>query len=264
MTSVPVHAYAIASTLSPKEIVKLFGAGAKTERLTKTQLMLETSLGKWIVAYDFGAVVFFGVTEDDRKVMLSKILEKVGPEPHPPMHEELLVEIDPENTPEALFDRVRLPRLDEITIGLVALVVAQSAAMEYYEEDVEALLGQVQAQTRTLERVGTFRGSVKELVKFVGAGMSTRNQVVTTLSLLDAPDAVWNDERLDSVYRGLRKTFEIEDRYRALDYKLRMIQDNLEILVDLGQTRRSLTLEMTIVVMIALEIALVLYQMFHH
>jgi uncharacterized Rmd1/YagE family protein len=261
-SALAVHAYAIASTLAPREIARLLTPGAQSERLTKTQLTVRTGDTRWLVAYDFGAIVFFGYDEDERNATMSKILEKAGPEPHPPMHEEFLVEIDPDGTPEAMFDRVRLAQLDGRTVDLVALVVAQSAAMEYYEEDVDLLLAKVQEQTRALERRGTFRGSVKELVKFVGNGMSTRNQVVYTLSLLDAPETVWNDERLDQVYRGLRKTFEIEDRYRALDYKLRMVQDNLEILVDLGQTRRSMTLEATIVIMIGIELVLLLYQIF--
>ena len=34
--------------------------------------------------------------------------------------------------------------------------------------------------------------------------------------------------------------FEIEDRYRALDHKLTVVQDNLSIFVDLTQRRRGL------------------------
>jgi uncharacterized Rmd1/YagE family protein len=95
----------------------------------------------------------------------------------------------------------------------------------------------------------------------VGLGMSTRNQVVYTLSLLDAPDLTWENERLDRLYRGLRATFEIEDRYRALDHKLTMLQDNLELLVDLAQHRRTFLLEVGVIGLIALEVLLFVWQL---
>lgn len=261
MPTVEVHAYAIASTLPVKTLAPLIDGAIQSQRLTKTQLTLHLGERRWAVAYDFGAIVLFGLSEAERDAIVARIVEKVGPEPHPPLHEELLVEIDGDRPSEALFDRVILPQLDRESVELVALVVAQSAAMEYYEEDVDALLAKVQLIARELEERGKAKGGVRDLVRFVGFGMSTRNQVVHTLALLDAPDLVWNDERLDRVYRGLRQTFEIEARYRALREKLLMTQDNLEILVDLAQHRRSQTLEITVAIMIALEVVLFVYQL---
>lgn len=260
MTSSLATAYAIASTLSVRDVAKTLAPRVTSQRVTKTQLTVQTGDGRWIVAYDFGAVVFFGHGAEERKAVLAELLETTGPEPHPPMQEEVAVEVSPDAKPQALADRVVVPRLDFDTVELVALVLAQSAAMEYYEEDVDALLRQVQEQMRVLEERGAFRGSVRAMVKFVGAGMSTRNQVVSTLSLLETPEMVWDDARLEGVYAGLRATFEIEDRFRALDLKLGVVQDNLEILVDLGQQRRSMILEVAIATMIALEILLVAYQ----
>jgi uncharacterized Rmd1/YagE family protein len=253
-------AYAIASTLSVKEVAKILAPRATSQRLTKTQLTVQATENRWIVVYDFGAVVLVGYTEDDRKTILAQILEKTGPEPHPPMQEELLVEIQPASTPQSLLDRIIVPKLDAPTVELAALVVAQSAAMEYYEEDVDTLMNQVQLQMRTVEDSGSFRGGVRSLVKFIGSAANTRNQVASTLSLLETPLIVWEDPRLEGVYVGLRTTFEIEDRYRALEHRLGMVQDNLALLLDLVQQKRSFFLELSIAVMIALEIVLVVYQ----
>jgi uncharacterized Rmd1/YagE family protein len=154
--------------------------------------------------------------------------------------------------------------LRQPVVELISLIVAQSVAMEYYEEDVDEILGRLDQISVRLGEKGGFRGSARELVRFIGHGMSTRNQVVHTLSLLDAPPTVWESETLDHLYRDLRSSFEIEDRYRALDHKLRMIQDNFEILVDLTRHRRTMMLEMTIVLLIAIEIALLVVQMSRH
>ncbi len=86
--------------------------------------------------------------------------------------------------------------------------------------------------------------------------MAMRTRVVHTLALLDAPALTWDSETLDRLYRALRASFEIEDRYRALDHKLGMIQDNLELLVDLSRRARSFALEVLVVVLIATELVL--------
>jgi uncharacterized Rmd1/YagE family protein len=88
--------------------------------------------------------------------------------------------------------------------------------------------------------------------------METRNLVVGTLSLLDAPSSVWDSEVLDRMYRELRAAFAIEERYRALDHKLDMIQDNLALFVDLTRHRRSLALEIIVILLIAGELILLL------
>lgn len=262
MSSVVVTAYAIASTLAVREIAKILTPKATSQRLAKTQLTVQAPENKWIVVYDFGAVVFVGYGEDERKAILATIMERTGPEPHPPMQEELVLELQPDSKPQAQIDRIVVAKLDVATVELAALVVAQSAAMEYYEEDVDALMNQVQERMRVVEESGSFRGGVRGLVKFIGSAASTRNQVASTLSLLETPLIVWEDPRLKSVYLGLRSTFEIEDRYRAMEHRLGMIQENLELLLDLVQQRRSFVLELAIAVMIALEILLVVFQLF--
>jgi uncharacterized Rmd1/YagE family protein len=263
MPTVEVHAYAFASTLPQRVMHAIAEDRSAVERRTKTQTTLRLGEQRWVVAYDFGAVVFFGVEEADRRRMVDKLLGQIGPEPHAPIHDEIVIEIKPEaHAPVTHFDRVTVPALDDRVIDIVALVLAQSAAMEYYEEDVDDLLVRLQDVTKQLETRGRFRGNVAELLRFVGLGMSTRNQVVYTLSLLDAPDLTWENERLDRLYRGLRGTFEIEDRYRALDHKLTMLQDNLELLVDLAQHRRTILLEIGVVALIAIEVVLFVWQMF--
>ena len=60
----------------------------------------------------------------------------------------------------------------------------------------------------------------------------------------------------------LREMLEIDDRFRALEYKLRMIQDNLVLLVDLSRQRHSFFLEMSVMILILIEVIVMLWQMF--
>ena len=92
--------------------------------------------------------------------------------------------------------------------------------------------------------------------------MRTKNDIVETLALFDKPEATWEDPDLDKLYMKLREELELDDRFRALEAKLRMIQETLVLLVDLSQYRATWRLEMTVVLLILFEVLLMLWQMF--
>lgn len=267
MPVIAIQAYAIASTVPLKELAFLFDGKAVFTRAAKTVLVARYPDESWAVVHDFGAVVFFGVSEPerDRVVAAMKRLDAAAPPPaRPVVAESFRVEERPEVTRATVtFDSIVVRELSQPVIELVAFIIGQSVAMEYYEEDVDAILDRLDSIAAGLAERGRFRGSVKELLKFVGRGMALRNHVIHTLALLDSPALTWDDETLDRLYRELRLSFGIEDRYRALDHKLKMIGDNLELFVDLSQTRRALFLEILVVLLIAIEVVLFVVTMKH-
>ncbi len=257
-----VRAFSFASTLSPKELTPLLEKAGGTIRATKTQVVAECEGPSWVIAYDFGAVAFVDVADEQRQAVLDAISKRIGPEPHPPLEEQATIEVDPDSHPSVHFDRVVVRAINPRLAELVALVVAQSAAMEYYEEDVDQILQRLKEVSERLAQTGKLSESRRELLRFVGSGMSTHNQVIYTLSLLDTPQLAWEDETLDRLYVGLRTQFEVADRFRALDLKLRMIQDNFELFVDLTQERRNYALELTVAVLVAVEVVLFVFEIF--
>lgn len=162
--------------------------------------------------------------------------------------------------PQATFDRATVGSLDPGTLEVVALVLAQSVAMDYYEEDVQALHLDVETLATELSELGRTRRGQRELSRHVGRMLRTRNQIVMTLSLLDAPADTWEEEPLDRLHRAMRAAFEIDDRYRTLDQKMRLLQDNLEVVIGLAQHRRSAQLEVVVIALIALEIVLAIFE----
>ena len=137
----------------------------------------------------------------------------------------------PRPAPAVRFDRVVVPDLDAKTVELISLVVAQSVAMEYFEGDLDALVDALEVRSRLLAAEGALRGSAREMMRFIGRGMTIRSQVIHTLSLLESPGATWENESLNKLYHALRAAFEIEERYRALDHELGIVQDhNLALL----------------------------------
>ena len=150
--------------------------------------------------------------------------------------------------------------IDKLTADratVIALTVAQSAAMEYYERIVEEMFGRTRQIVDRLE-VARHR-SRSARARCTGSSaprISTRNEVLSILHLLDKPDEAWDDPLMDRIYDELRAEFDLVDRYQALELKLRSVQEALELVLDVARDRRLVLLEAAIVLLIVLELVL--------
>ncbi len=258
MPNVVVRAYAFADTFRLKELAPAF-AGAEVA-IAKDELTARFPDGTVAIAYDFGAVVFFN-GETARETCVQAIAGRLKEEPHPPLTEDMVIEVRAGAAPEVHFDRVVVAELTPSVMGVVGLLLAQSAAMDYYDEDVEDILSRSGRITRDLATRGRMRGRVRELIRFIGSCIQTKNGVIETLALFDKPDVTWEVEVIDKLYVRLRETLELDDRFRALEYKLRMIQENLVLLVDLSRQRHTFWLEFAVLALILFEVIVMVVQL---
>ncbi len=256
-----VQAYAFAATMQPRTVDALLPASAERVRLTKTILVVRYGPTSWVVAHDFGAIVFVDVEAPERERGLKALRGLVGDEPHPPLEETYAIEVTPGAAPSVGFERVTVGELDGRTVAIIALVVAQSVAMEYYETDVDELVAALEKRSRQLAADGALHGRARDLMRFIGRGMTMRSSVILTLSLLESPGVTWENETLDRLYRGLRASFEIEERYRALDHEIRIVQDSLTLMVDMVRQRRFVVLEVVVAVFVVVETLLFMGQL---
>jgi uncharacterized Rmd1/YagE family protein len=147
-------------------------------------------------------------------------------------------------------------RLTPERTSMVALTVAQSAAMEYYESIVDQMFADTDHFVERLEKSGNISVFTAKLQRFIGAAISTRSEVISVLHLLDKPDVVWDDMGAERIYEGLRSEFGLVDRYQSLELKLRSVQESLGLLTDIARDRRLVLLEASVIALIFLEIVL--------
>jgi uncharacterized Rmd1/YagE family protein len=223
-------------------------------RISAHELHLPVDSGA-IYIYPFGAMVTYDLSPDKRDDALLR-LRRCGP---PQLTTQVIREdytvLEAPGRPIGIFDgALRVDRFTRERAGIVALTMAQSAAMEYYERLVEQLLARTGSLVERLERRGTVAFPIRPLHRFIGEAIATRSEVLLVLHLLDKPDAAWEDPAMDRIYDDLRAEFDLVDRYAALESKLRSIQEALQLLLEVGRDRRLVVLEVAIVVLIFAEI----------
>jgi uncharacterized Rmd1/YagE family protein len=134
------------------------------------------------------------------------------------------------------------------------MLLAESTALEYYENLIENLLLKTNTFSKTLRRQGRMLESTEDLIKFIGLCMDTKQEIISNLYIVDSPDETWESVELDKMHQELKTMMEIDVRYRALEYKIKIIQESVDVIVDLSKSKRETLLEMTIILLITFEI----------
>lgn len=225
-------------------------------RTTPHELRAVLSEGGEVFAFPFGALVFRDVDAKVRDAFIASLHAR-----HPRLvpnvvREEFAVLERPAARVGLAEGRLVVDRMSPSRAAVVALIMAQSAAMETYERIVEDLFGRTRTLVERLERRGLVPLRTRLLHRFIGEAVGRRSEVLSTLHLLDKPDATWDDPAMDRIYDDLRAEFDLGDRFEALESKLRAVQEALELLLGVARDRRLVWLEAAIVALICLEIVL--------
>jgi uncharacterized Rmd1/YagE family protein len=159
------------------------------------------------------------------------------------------------------FERVVMDQLTVDRISLIALIMAQSAALEYFEDKIDELLKRSREISGFLEAAGRMKRTDRKINKFIGYCMRAKQDLVSSLYLLDKPDETWEDQVLDNLYHDAIEMFELKERYRTVDYKLKTVEENLKIIAGLLANRWLAFLEWLIIILIAIEVVLFVYEL---
>ncbi len=246
------YALAFEENLSLRQLAAVFPQA----KITAHDLYLPMEPEGGIYIFPFGAVVAYDVPAERREAELARLFRE-GPKLTTQVIREDYSVLEDPGFPTGIVDgTLRVNRLTPARAGIVSLIVAQSAAMEYYERIVDRLSSRTGSFVERLERRGTVTLRTRPLHRFIGEAISTRSEVLQVLHLLDKPDAAWDDPEMDRIYGDLRAEFDLVDRYRALELKLRAVQEALELLAEVARDRRVLLLELIVVVLILLEVVM--------
>lgn len=247
------YAVAFEENFSLKEIAAAYPAAGRS---TAHELRVRCGEEGEIFLYPFGAIVFHDVPPGERAVELERLNRARTRLTTRVVREDFTVRVE---TGAEIGIRDGALVVNELTAdrtSIVALTVAQSASMEYYEMILEDMFVRTNVLVDRLEHRGTVSIRTKPLHRFIGESISTRTEVLSVLYLLDKPDATWDDPQMDLIYADLRAEFDLVDRYQSLESKLRSVQEALELILDVARERRMVSLEVIIVFLFVFEVAM--------
>ena len=256
-----IKAIHIAEKLRLKELREKFTQPAL--EFSNYEMIIKYSSDSYLFVYNYGSVVFFNVPEDLQEKELGAIQEYRVPSDQGRATDVFLLEVlEGQRSPGAsppvgskvYFDRVVTPSLSFAVVKIVCMLLAESTALEYYEILIENLLVKINSFSKTLRRQGRMLESTEDLIKFIGLCMDTKQEIISNLYIVDSPDETWESVELDKMHQELKTMMEIDLRYRGLEYKIKIIQESVEVIVDLSKSKRETLLEMVVILLITFEI----------
>ncbi len=253
------QAYHLAEALKLKAIAPNMEMPALIQ--TGTRLVLKEGEASFVFLFRFGSVVFFNVEPRRQTDIMEKLGTMVGVSDVVTISDEYALEVQEGANNEIYFERVVMDRLTVDRISLIALIMAQSGALEYFEGKIDELLNRSREIGGFLEAAGRMKLTGRSINKFIGSCMRAKQDLVSSLYLLDKPDETWEDQVLDTLYRDAVDMFELKERYKTVDYKLKTVEENLKLIAGLLANRKAAFLEWLIIILIGIEVVLFVYEL---
>ncbi len=251
MKTIKLTALLVANQLDLKGI-KTF-VDLKTLADSSSELLYSYGGDKYQYYFNYGVIVFAGHSEEEIKVAV----KAVGPHLKNPNDQWLRDDHEisvKEGELEFEFDQLIVDHFDEKVCRIAMFNLAQSVALDCYNQITENLLTEIRGFASNLEASGRLSMSRKNMLKFIGRALNTQNDIADNIYIFDAPELVWDDKYLDNLHIGLMKHFDLRVRFSEVEYTLRIIESNLSVFREVSTQRESSILERIIVVLILVEV----------
>ncbi|MDH5590318.1 MAG: RMD1 family protein, partial [Gemmatimonadota bacterium] len=218
--------------------------------------------GGFFVVLRFGAMVGVGTRPEEEDRVLAAVLPLVVPREHSLADESVALEVGDDYHEGVRPDgSIQLRGLDAQRAQVVANALAKSAVLGHYEERVASVFDRVEALATQLH-AATVPASSRDLLRQIGESLLIQTHMVGRVEVNEKPEITWDDPELDRLYERLALEFELADRDRALSRKLEVISEVAGTYLELLDTRKSRRLEWYIIILIAVEIVLILWELF--
>lgn len=258
---------------------------------------LSHSVPRYVAIYRFGSVVFFNCTTKEA----SRLLEQIKKHAVDPMavgferREHFEVALQPHletASGKITADRALVRELDMNTVGVVSNIMGQTVALDWHNDVVDELLAKFSSVNSSVERTGGFTSIERHtLFQVVARNNSLFIDMVGKLGIKDRSDtgesslsrapldwfecsfeasvsiainfllAAWHLSQYEGLHEGMRKEFELDDRFRNVQFKLDLIQQNAKFFLEVMHAQKSNSLEWCIIVLISFECILMILDM---
>lgn len=219
---------------------------------------------KAVFIYHFGSMVFVNFQMHEKMDMINylKRIEKSLNASNPFEYtDDYQLEINPDSEPNISNDAMVALEINDYQREIVATILAKSVALEKIEIDIDLLLDEIEGIVEYLHQ-GKLTVSDNKLAKMSAKILGFKFNTISYIMLLDKPDITWTNEQASELFAELSNLFELEDRYEKIRHKSETLMDITEVFTGLAHAQRGNRLEWAIIILIAMELGLSIFDKF--
>jgi uncharacterized Rmd1/YagE family protein len=239
-------------------------AGFEGNVLSATPLAVRVGETGMAVVFRYGVVVFIGLSAPEESAFLDRLKPRLFGliSPHEEETAKIQVAREAEEIPVGGPVLVREFSLERLLI--VADALAKSVVLGRGEREVAGVFDTIEPFARELAGFGRTSKSRTAMLKLLGEALLVQHRVSGRVAVGEKPDVLWDRPDLERLYARLEDEYELSERVDTLNRKLAVIAETATTLADIIDTKRSLRLEIIVVVLIAFEIVVAFYDIYVH
>lgn len=209
-----------------------------------------------LFVYSFGSAVLCNCPTSEERAVLKKLRQCGKDVKEHPKTDSYRITTDPK-VPSLFSIRascITIDRVDQTVLATVARVLAQSVALEYYEEEYSAIETRFNDLNSHLSKTGRLGISRKEALKTIASNNVVIGEIVTGIGILDKPESAWGSTFINNLHTKLADEFELAERFENINNKVNFIKDNYVVFLESISGEYDAKLEWIIIVLILIEI----------
>ncbi|MBI0577229.1 RMD1 family protein [Neobacillus cucumis] len=274
MRAITFKAFAITNEIDLNKIAIHCGIPKKftwEEPLILRGNILETILGQeveesqMVLVFSFGSVVFINLIDTNDMMVFFQFFHSfeadIDLNQTYKYTDDYSLHVLSTETLELTDEYVVVPGYESFYPELISTVLAKSVALEKTEEQLGKIHDKLETMIDRLEK-GKLRIGNKELARTTAKIVRHEYNTLAYIMILDKPDITWTSSTANEFYDKMIEFFELNDRYKILKSKTDILYNIMDGFSTISHSIRGLFVEWIIVILIVIEIALTILQIF--
>ncbi|NVN87681.1 MAG: RMD1 family protein [Rhodopseudomonas sp.] len=238
-------------------------AGFEAEVLSAVPLAIKVGVNGVAVLFRYGVAVLVGLSATEEAKFMESLASRIGGKLAVYEEETAIIELANDRLDQVpAGGPIHVKEMSAERLLVVADVLAKSVVLAHGEREVAKVFEVIEPFARELADHGRTRRDRKGVLKLIGNALLVQHRLSGRVAITEKPDALWDRPDLERLYARLEDEYELKERVDALNQKLAVIAETANTLADIIDTRRSLRLELIVVLLIAFEIVMTFYQIF--
>jgi required for meiotic nuclear division protein 1 len=238
-------------------------AGFEGQVLSSAPLAVRVGASGVAVLFRYGVAVLINLSPEEEVILLERLSPRIEGRLTRFEEETATVELSGEMEDQVQAGGpVQVRDMSPERLLVIADVLAKSVVLAHDEREAAKVLEIIEPFAKELADHGRTRRDRKGILQLIGNALLVQHRVSGRVAVAEKPDALWDRPDLERLYARLEDEYELKERVDALNRKLAVVAETANTLADIIDTRRSLRLELIVVVLIAFEIVGTFYQIY--
>jgi uncharacterized Rmd1/YagE family protein len=223
------------------------------EAITTSPLVLRVGNSGFAALFSYGAAVLIGVSHADEEMFLQKLSDHIEGRLGTPVIDVSEIEIGADvNISD---DVITVRDLSPPRLLVVVDALAKNVALDFEEEEVRKVFEALEPFADDLADSGRLPRNRRRVLQTVGHALRIHHRLFERVDVEEIPALPPDSDEIELLQERLADAYHFKKRAKALSRKVEAIELMTTAITELLDAQREVRLEVTIILLLAVEIA---------